>query len=170
MQDTFNDFYENVVKQQLLYRGTQKILEPLLKMFDNAVMDYTVTADEAQALQDYFKKNVQGQLDELYQSLADIFGIGKNVELSDLQKGIQNITEAQAAAIESYLNSIRFYVSAQLETIKAIQSSIKAPDYSPIVNELKAQTAILRDIYDTLSSVVGRGGSVHSGAYVKVYM
>lgn len=170
LQDTFNDFYENVVKQQLLYRGTQKILEPLLKMFDDAVMDYTVTEDEAQALQDYFKKNVQGQLDELYKSLADIFGIGKNVELSDLQKGIQNITEAQAAAIESYLNSIRFYVSAQLETIKAIQSSIKAPDYSPIVNELKAQTAILRDIYDTLSSVVGRGGSVHSGAYVKVYM
>lgn len=170
LQDTFNDFYENVVKQQLLYRGTQKILEPLLKMFDDAVMDYTVTEDEAQALQDYFKKNVQGQLDELYQSLADIFGIGKNVELSDLQKGIQNITEAQAAAIESYLNSIRFYVSAQLETIKSIQSSIKAPDYSPIVNELKAQTAILRDIYDTLSSVVGRGGSVHSGAYVKVYM
>lgn len=170
LQDTFNDFYENVVKQQLLYRGTQKILEPLLKMFDNAVMDYTVTEDEAQALQDYFKGNVQGQLDELYRSLADIFGIGKNVELSDLQKGIQNITEAQAAAIESYLNSIRFYVSAQLETIKSIQSSIKAPDYSPIVNELKAQTAILRDIYDTLSSVVGRGGSVHSGAYVKVYM
>ena len=146
LQDTFNDFYENVVKQQLLYRGTQKILEPLLKMFDDAVMDYTVTEDEAQALQDYFKKNVQGQLDELYQSLADMFGIGKNVELSDLQKGIQNITEAQAAAIESYLNSIRFYVSAQLETIKAIQSSIKAPDYSPIVNELKAQTDLLIDI------------------------
>ena len=170
LQDTFNDFYENVVKQQLLYRGTQKILEPLLKMFDDAVMDYTVTEDEANDLKDFFAKNVKGQLDELYTSLADIFGIGKNVELSDLQKGIQNITEAQAAAIESYLNSIRFYVSAQLETIKAIQSSIKAPDYSPIVNELKAQTAILRDIYDTLSSVVGRGGSVHSGAYVKVYM
>ena len=170
LQDTFNDFYENVVKQQLLYRGTQKILEPLLKMFDDAVMDYTVTEDEANDLKDFFAKNVKGQLDELYTSLADIFGIGKNVELSDLQKGIQNITEAQAAAIESYLNSIRFYVSAQLETIKAIQASIKAPDYSPIVNELKAQTAILRDIYDTLSSVVGRGGSVHSGAYVKVYM
>lgn len=170
LQDTFDDFYENMVKKQLLYRGTQKILEPLLKLFDNAVADYTVTEDEAQALQDYFKKNVQGQLDELYKSLADIFGIGKNVELSDLQKGIQNITEAQAAAIESYLNSIRFYVSAQLETIKAIQSSIKAPDYSPIVGELKAQTSILRDIYDTLSSVVGRGGSVHSGAYLKVYM
>ena len=170
LQDTFNDFYENVVKQQLLYRGTQKILEPLLKLFDNAVADYTVTEDEANDLKDFFAKNVKGQLDELYTSLADIFGIGKNVELSDLQKGIQNITEAQAAAIESYLNSIRFYVSAQLETIKAIQASIKAPDYSPIVNELKAQTAILRDIYDTLSSVVGRGGSVHSGAYVKVYM
>lgn len=170
LQDTFDDFYDNIVKKQLLYRGTQKILEPLLKMFDNAVMDYTVTEDEAQALQDYFKKNVQGQLDELYKSLADMFGIGQNVELSDLQKGIQNITEAQAAAIESYLNSIRFYVSAQLETIKAIQSSIKAPDYSPIVNELKTQTTILRNIYDTLSSVVGRGGTIHSGAYIKVYM
>ena len=170
LQDTFDDFYENMVKKQLLYRGTQKILEPLLKLFDNAVADYTVTEDEANELKDFFAKNVKGQLNELYTSLADIFGIGKNVELSDLQKGIQNITEAQAAAIESYLNSIRFYVSAQLETIKAIQSSIKAPDYSPIVSELKAQTTILRDIYDTLSSVVGRGGSVHSGAYLKVYM
>lgn len=170
LQDTFDDFYENMVKKQLLYRGTQKILEPLLKLFDNAVADYTVTEDEANDLKDFFAKNVKGQLNELYTSLADIFGIGKNVELSDLQKGIQNITEAQAAAIESYLNSIRFYVSAQLETIKAIQSSIKAPDYSPIVSELKAQTTILRDIYDTLSSVVGRGGSVHSGAYIKVYM
>ena len=170
LQDTFNDFYENIVKQQMLYRGTQKIIEPLLKMVDDAVADYIVTKDEAQRLYDFFNNNVQGQLDEFFTTMADTFGIGQNVELSDLQKGIQNITEAQAAAIESYLNSIRFYVSAQLETIKAIQSSIKAPDYSPIVNELKTQTTILRNIYDTLSSVVGRGGTIHSGAYVKVYM
>ena len=170
LQDTFNDFYENIVKQQMLYRGTQKIIEPLLKMVDDAVADYIVTKDEAQRLYDFFNNNVQGQLDEFFTTMADTFGIGQNVELSDLQKGIQNITEAQAAAIESYLNSIRFYVSAQLETIKAIQSSIKAPDYSPIVNELKTQTTILRNIYDTLSSVVGRGGTIHSGAYIKVYM
>lgn len=170
LQDTFNDFYDNIVKKQLLYRGTQQILDPLLRKFDAAVADYTVTEDEAQKLQEYFQENVKAQLDNLYTTLSDTFGVGKNVELSDLQKGIQSITEAQAAAIESYLNSIRFYVSAQLETIKSIQSSIKAPDYSPIINELKAQTTILRDIYDTLSSVVGRGGSVHSGAYIKVYM
>lgn len=170
LQDTFNDFYENIVKQQMLYRGTQKIIEPLLKMVDDAVADYIVTKDEAQRLYDFFNNTVQGQLDRFFTTMTDTFGVGKNVELSDLQKGIQNITEAQAAAIESYLNSIRFYVSAQLDTIKSIQSSIKAPDFSPIVNELKAQTTILRDIYDTLSSVIGRGGTIHSGAYIKVYM
>ena len=170
LQDTFNDFYDNIVKKQLLYRGTQQILDPLLKMFDAAVADYTVTEDEAQKLQEYFQKNVKAQLDNLYTTLSDTFGVGKNVELSDLQKGIQNITEAQAAAIESYLNSIRFYVSAQLEILNSIKGSIGNTSLSPIVNELKAQTTILRNIYDTLSSVIGRGGTIHSGAYVKVYM
>lgn len=170
LQDTFDDFYDNIVKKQLLYRGTQQILDPLLRLFDAAVADYTVTEDEAQKLQEYFQKNVKAQLDNLYTTLSDTFGVGKNVELSDLQKGIQNITEAQAAAIESYLNSIRFYVSAQLEILNSIKGSIGNTSLSPIVNELKAQTTILRNIYDTLSSVIGRGGTIHSGAYIKVYM
>lgn len=170
LQDTFEDFYENIVKKQMLMRGLDKLIEPVLRQIDAIIgEDYTVTEDGAEKMKRLFEE-AKPKIDEYLKSYADYFGIGKDVGLSDLQKGIQNITEAQAAAIESYLNSLRFYVSAQLETIKAIQSSIKAPDYSPIVNELKAQTAILRDIYDTLSSVVGRGGSVHSGAYVKVYM
>ena len=170
LQDTFEDFYENIVKKQMLMRGLDKLIEPVLKQIDAIIGDdYVVTEDGAEKIKRLFEE-AKPKIDEYLKSYADYFGIGKDLGLSDLQKGIQNITEAQAAAIESYLNSIRFYVSAQLDTIKAIQSSIKAPDYSPIVSELKAQTSILRDIYDTLSSVVGRGGSVHSGAYLKVYM
>ena len=170
LQDTFEDFYENIVKKQMLMRGLDKLIEPVLKQIDAIIGDdYVVTEDGAEKIKRLFEE-AKPKIDEYLKSYADYFGIGKDLGLSDLQKGIQNITEAQAAAIESYLNSIRFYVSAQLDTIKTIQSSIKAPDYSPIVSELKAQTSILRDIYDTLSSVVGRGGSVHSGAYLKVYM
>ena len=170
LQDTFEDFYENIVKKQMLMRGLDKLIEPVLKQIDAIIgEDYEVTEDGAEKIKRLFEE-AKPKIDEYLKSYADYFGIGKDVGLSDLQKGIQSITEAQAAAIESYLNSIRFYVSAQLDTIKAIQTSIKAPDYSPIVSELKAQTSILRDIYDTLSSVVGRGGSVHSGAYLKVYM
>lgn len=89
-------------------------------------------------------------------------------ELSDLQRGIQNITEPQAAAIEAYLNSLRFFVSDSNTQLKNIYNSINISTSTPIVSELKAQTQLIRTIDENLSSVIGRGSSSHTGAYIKV--
>ena len=57
------------------------------------------------------------------------------------------------------------------ELMQSIDIKIDSIDVSPIVGELKAQTAIVTTIRDMLDSVIGRGGSsIHTGAYLKVMM
>ena len=174
LQDTFDDFIKNVIKNQLLQRASQTILDPIFKMIDNAVADGILASQELDNINQKWENETKPKLDAAYQQIMSLYegmfdtGVG---DLSELQKGIQNITEAQAAAIEAYLNSIRFFVSDIDSKMQSIDIKIDSIDISPIVGELKAQTAIVTTIRDMLDSVIGRGGSgVHTGAYLKVMM
>lgn len=171
LDDTFDDFINNVVKKQLLIRGSQQLLQPLLQMIDNAVADGMVTTKEMAGINEKWNDETKDALNEYYKNIYDMYdglitGAG---ELSDLQKGIQSITEPQAAAIEAYLNSIRFYVAQDNQMLTNLYNSLTSTTSdSPIISELKAQTALIRTIDDNLSSVIGKGNSSHSGAYIKV--
>ena len=174
LQDTFDDFIKNIIKNQLLQRASQTILDPIFKMIDNAVADGILASQELDNINQKWENETKPKLDAAYQQIMSLYegmfdtGVG---DLSELQKGIQNITEAQAAAIEAYLNSIRFFVSDIDSKMQSIDIKIDSIDISPIVGELKAQTAIVTTIRDMLDSVIGRGGSgVHTGAYLKVMM
>lgn len=174
LQDTFDDFIKNIIKNQLLQRASQTILDPIFKMIDAAVADGVLASQELDNINNKWENETKPKLDAAYQQIMSLYegmfdtGVG---DLSELQKGIQNITEAQAAAIEAYLNSIRFFVSDIDSKMQSIDIKIDSIDISPIVGELKAQTAIVTTIRDMLDSVIGRGGSnVHTGAYLKVMM
>lgn len=174
LQDTFDDFIKNIIKNQLLQRASQTILDPIFKMIDAAVADGVLASQELDNINNKWENETKPKLDAAYQQIMSLYegmfdtGAG---DLSELQKGIQNITEAQAAAIEAYLNSIRFFVSDIDSKMQSIDIKIDSIDISPIVGELKAQTAIVTTIRDMLDSVIGRGGSsVHAGAYLKVMM
>ena len=174
LQDTFDDFIKNIIKNQLLQRASQTILDPIFKMIDAAVDGGELTTQELDRINSKWENETKPKLDAAYQQIMSLYegmfdtGAG---DLSELQKGIQNITEAQAAAIEAYLNSIRFFVSDIDSKMQSIDLKIDSIDISPIVGELKAQTAIVTTIRDMLDSVIGRGGSsVHAGAYLKVMM
>lgn len=174
LQDTFDDFIKNIIKNQLLQRASQKILEPIFKMVDSALEGGEFATQELDRINSKWENETKPKLDAAYQQIMSLYegmfdtGVG---DLSELQKGIQNITEAQAAAIEAYLNSIRFFVSDIDSKMQSIDIKIDSIDISPIVGELKAQTAIVTTIRDMLDSVIGRGGSgVHTGAYLKVMM
>ena len=174
LQDTFDDFIKNIIKNQLLQRASQTILDPIFKMIDAAVDGGELTTQELDRINSKWENETKPKLDAAYQQIMSLYegmfdtGAG---DLSELQKGIQNITEAQAAAIEAYLNSIRFFVSDIDSKMQSIDLKIDSIDILPIVGELKAQTAIVTTIRDMLDSVIGRGGSsVHAGAYLKVMM
>lgn len=174
LQDTFDDFIKNIIKNQLLQRVSLTILDPIFKMVDGALKGGEFATQELDRINSKWENETKPKLDAAYQQIMSLYEGMFDTEvgdLSELQKGIQNITEAQAAAIEAYLNSIRFFVSDIDSKMQSIDIKIDSIDISPIVGELKAQTAIVTTIRDMLDSVIGRGGSsVHTGAYLKVMM
>lgn len=170
LEDTFDEFINNVVKKQLLIRGSQQLLQPLLEMIDNAVSNGSVEADEMAKINKEWNDKTKDALNEYYKAIYDMYDgmIAGAGELSDLQRGIQNITEPQAAAIEAYLNSVRAFVSDSNATLKNIYNAINVSTSTPIMNELKTQTDLIRSINDSIGSVIGRGRNGIEGAYIKV--
>ena len=82
-------------------------------------------------------------------------------ELSALTQSIQGITEREAEALESLLNSIRFFVSQQTTDISAIRALLDArysleseySDANPMLIELRMQTGYLERLTDYISRV-----------------
>lgn len=170
LEDTFDEFINNVVKKQLLIRGSQQLLQPLLKMIDDAVNDGMVTTTEMAGINKEWNDKTKDALNEYYKAIYDMYDgmIAGAGELSDLQRGIQSITEPQAAAIEAYLNSVRAFVSDSNTTLKNIYNAINVSTSTPIMNELKRQTELISSINDSIGSVIGRGRNGIEGAYIKV--
>ena len=139
-------------------------------MIDKAVSDGEVTTQEMAEVNRKWNEDTKDALNSYYKSIYDMYDglINGAGELSDLQRGIQNITEPQAAAIEAYLNSMRYFVSDSNRVLKEIQQQMSVGVNNPMVSELKAQTQLIRTIDENLSSVIGRGSSSHTGAYIKV--
>lgn len=170
LEDTFDEFINNVVKKQLLIRGSQQLLQPLLKMIDNAVNDGMVTTTEMAGINKEWNDKTKDALNEYYKAIYDMYDgmIAGAGELSDLQRGIQNITEPQAAAIEAYLNSVRAFVSDSNTQLKNIYNAINVSTSTPIMSELRTQTELIHSINENIGSVIGRGRNGIEGAYIKV--
>jgi len=110
----------------------------------------------------------------------EVLGIspGGSSELSKLQQGIQSLTESTGQALESILNSIRFFVAQQSSDVTIIrnllqQSSemeISTDTNTPILNELIAQTNYLKEIRDMFRSIYKNTGHTKMGAGIKVFM
>jgi aspartate/tyrosine/aromatic aminotransferase len=111
-------------------------------------------------------------LTNLFEGASDILESDYG-ELSGLEKGIQGMTEDQAEVLAAYWNSCRFLLSNIDVTLTRLAESVMSnnPTSTTMLNELRTQTTVLKEIRDSLSSIIGFGGeSGHSGAYVKVFM
>lgn len=178
LESNFKEMLSNLIKQQASMVIAGNFLDRWKAQLDKYINkdDLELTTNEAkawvdsvqkelpqlnEALETYFKAMEQAGLD-----LSDTSG-----DLSGLQAGIKSITEAQAASIEAYLNSIRFYVAQDNSLLtQLINSFTNTETPNPILSELRSQSEMIRTIQDMLSSVIGRGNSTHSGAYLKVAM
>ena len=188
LNGTFDSYFNNMLKKQLMQRAAQKYLQPIFDAFDKAVSEGSAGSNqgrnitkeeiaEIQRLKDAQLKN----FDEYAKALMEVLNIkpnGAKTELSKLQQGIQNITESTGQALESLLNSIRFFIAQQTMDVSAIrmllqQSSnidISASGDTPMLTELRAQTTILRNINSNLEKVIRPSGHPKQGAGVKVFM
>ena len=178
LKDNFQEIMLSMVQQQATMTIAGDFLDRWKKELDKYINkdDLELTTQEASE----WVKAVKKELPMLNEALESYFtameqaGVDlKNTSdgLSGLQAGIKSITEEQAATIEAYLNSIRFFVAQNSTTLQQFINSFTNPDTpNPILSELRSQSEMIRAIRDMFSSVIGRGNSVHSGAYLKVVM
>lgn len=163
LSESWEEFIEGLfVKQaaaQIVSAKLKSVIDDINKAIEDGKTDFDLADAVNKAREDW--KKVAKVIEPLLEQLFGSYGLGKgngDFILSDLQKGIQNITEPQAAAIEAYLNSMRFAVfrhTEQLDTlIMTIQAQYGSGAENPVVTELKGIRGVLDNIYSTLRSVV----------------
>lgn len=163
LTDKWDEYINNVIAKQLMLKGTEKFLKPIMDMMDGFLASGSnLTDEELDKLREEINKTMP-LLNEFWKSISDSFKLPStgDTELSGLQKGIQSVTEETAQIVEALLNSIRFFTAdsnLQLKNLYLAFTSVD-PKLNPMYGELVAQTAILRNIYDVLNSVVTAGGN-----------
>lgn len=177
LKDHWDEFFQNLVLKQaasaVVSRRMKKYVDQINAAIDSGATGLSLSQTFAQIGQEL--KSELGDWNEDLKAFFDAVGIkGGQGELllSDLQKGIQNITEPQAAAIEAYLNSMRFAVFEQnnilTEMLSAIQAQYGSNDNSPMLQEVRAIRSLVASIDDRLSRVIVQRSSVNTGYAVMV--
>lgn len=190
LNNKFDEYFNTMLTKQLMNRATSKYIQPILEAFDKAVSEGSeggnngldVTKKELEGIKELKDKNL-ALFNEYAKNLMDVLNIkpAGSSNISALQQGIQSVTESTAQALESILNSLRYYVATQQADIRIIRdtlleklgNSISAitqdTSSSPVLIELRLQTTILTDIRDTLASCV-KGGHKQGRNGIKVFM
>lgn len=190
LNNKFDEYFNTMLTKQLMNRATSKYIQPILEAFDKAVSEGSeggnngldVTKKELEGIKELKDKNL-ALFNEYAKNLMDVLNVKPtgSSNISALQQGIQSVTESTAQALESILNSLRFYVATQQADVRIIRdtlleklgNSISAitqdTSSSPVLIELRLQTTILTDIRDTLASCV-KGGHKQGKNGIKVFM
>lgn len=190
LNNKFDEYFNTMLTKQLMNRATSKYIQPILEAFDKAVSEGSeggnngldVTREELEGIKELKDKNL-ALFNEYAKNLMDVLNVkpAGSSNISALQQGIQSVTESTAQALESILNSLRYYVATQQADVRIIRdtlleklgNSINAitqdTSSSPVLIELRLQTTILTDIRDTLASCV-KGGHKQGRNGIKVFM
>lgn len=190
LNNKFDEYFNTMLTKQLMNRATSKYIQPILEAFDKAVSEGSeggnngldVTKKELEGIKELKDKNL-ALFNEYAKNLMDVLNVKPtgSSNISALQQGIQSVTESTAQALESILNSLRYYVATQQADVRIIRdtlleklgNSISAitqdTSSSPVLVELRLQTTILTDIRDTLASCV-KGGHKQGRNGIKVFM
>ncbi len=190
LENKFDDYFNNMLKKQLTARAAEKYIQPILDAFDAAVAENSdgdnngleVTRSEIEAINKLKDKNLAA-FDEYAKALMEVLNVkpSGSSNISALQQGIQSVTESTAQALESVLNSMRYYLAQQQADVRTIRDTLlerlgntltsisQDSANSPILVELRLQTGLLTDIRDTLDSCV-KAGHKQGRSGIKVFM
>lgn len=167
LEEQMDEFLENAVKKQLLLRLSQQYISPLLEEFDKMFAESSpegevMTKEELDAWKRLYEENSKA-FDEKAKAYMEALGItgGTNKEgLDGLTKGIQGVTEDTAEVVAAITESIRFFVADTNVLLHNFELHLVAPDdmVNPWYEQIKSQTNYLRQIRDSIESVVTTAG------------
>ena len=190
LNDKFNEYFNNLLKKQLMARAAAKFIQPILDAVDAAVAKGSeggndgleVTSGELKKLQELKNTNLQA-FNEYANTLMKVLGVTSKgaSNLSNLQQGIQSVSEATAQALESIINSIRYFVAQQQSDVAAIRNILEARlgavtaqgesggSSNQMIALMEQQAGYLHEICNNWSSVL-KGGHKQGGKGIKVFM
>lgn len=155
LQENFREFFDNVIKQEVMRRVTDKYME---RFFDdlNAALESESSLSEGEiadlkAQADKVAPELSKVLEELWTALGGSRGETSG-GLSALQKGISGITEQQAEILTAYWNSVRGYTASIDSKMDLILANMGVgSENNPMLEQLRSQTGYLKTIKDVLS-------------------
>lgn len=167
LEEQMDSFLENAVKKQLLLRLSQQYITPLLEEFDKMFAESSpggevMTKEELDAWKRLYKENSEA-FDKKAKAYMEAIGVtgGTNKEgLDGLTKGIQGVTEDTAEVVAAITESIRFFVADTNVLLHNFELHLVAPEdmANPWYEQIKSQTNYLRQIRDSIESVVTTAG------------
>lgn len=174
LNENFNEMFANILKQQ----ASLTLIGPMVDEFKERVRGYVGSdsilgeyeAKELRALWDEMAPKMNESLKSYFDAFDDILSVDYG-ELSGLERGIKGMTEDQAEILASYWNSCRFLLSNIDTTLTSIADRVLGGGASSNSTEaaIREQTAVITEIRNMLSSVIGNGGkSTHSMSYLRV--
>lgn len=190
LNDKFDEYFNNLLKKQLMARAASKFIQHILDAVDAAVAKGSeggndgleVTSGELKKLQELKNTNLQA-FNEYANTLMKVLGVTSKgaSNLSNLQQGIQSVSEATAQALESIINSIRYFVAQQQSDVAAIRNILEVRlgavtaqgesggSSNQMIALMEQQAGYLHEICDNWSSVL-KGGHKQGGKGIKVFM
>ena len=190
LNDKFDEYFNNMLKKQVAQRATERFIRPILEAFDDAVSEggdganngLDITKEEIDHLEKLKSDNLQAY-DKYLSNFMELLGVTPTASsnLSALQQGIQSITESTGQALESVLNSLRFYVAQSQSDIRIIRDTLiqrlgtaagaitQESTSNPVLLELQVHTTLLTEIRDTISSCTKTGHRLGRNG-IKVFM
>lgn len=169
--EKFEEYMRNAIVRSMMIGKYMPMLEKWYIHFQERMDDGKLNLQEVQPLRDEYMNIANMALQER-NSLAQVMGIStkKEQELSNLQQGIQGVTETTANALEAYLNGIsqQTYLHGEIlmqirDTLKNFdidaQTSIQSQMLLQLQNSYQIQMAI-RDILQGCLSPIGNAFNV----------
>lgn len=190
LNNKFDEYFNTMLTKQLMNRATSKYIQPILEAFDKAVSEGSeggnngldVTKKELEGIKELKDKNL-ALFNEYAKNLMDVLNVKPtgSSNISALQQGIQSVTESTAQALESILNSCRWYIAQQQQDVRAIRTlleerlgnvvsqAISGGSSNQMITLMEQQSGYLRQICDNWASVMNTGHS-KGGRGLKVFM
>ena len=187
LNEKFEEYIQNLIKKQLMLRVAQKYLKPLLEMIDKSLEEGSdggmILTDQELAAINKLGDSTMKQIEEAFRNVTDSIGFVSKAKdnLSDLQQGIQAVTETTAKSLESILNSCRWYIAQQQQDVRAIRAileerlgnvvsqSISGGASNQMITLMEQQSMYLHEICNNWSSVM-KAGHRQGGKGIKVFL
>lgn len=173
LEGNFKEMLTNMLKQQASLTLISPFIDDFKSQLEGYMNDSRLTADEATALRTKWEEiapQMNEALEQYFDSFSDVLDSDYG-ELSDLEKGIQGMTEDQAEVLAAYWNSCRFILANIDSTLTNLASSVLGGGgaTNPIVDAITTQTKVVEQIRDLIGSIITSGGSsAHQLSYLRV--